>query len=245
MQRVFPTGRRRIAKRCSSACGPTWGGWRANIRICRGFASDRERGSRSSKLQHLEALRDDGRPGLFFSGHFVNLELPGICVARHGLPLHLVYRAATNPHVDWVYHRAQANCGVDLIPKGSTGARAAMDKLRRNEHLGMLVDQKMNDGIAVPFFGIEAMTAPALARFALKFRCPVVPAHCERLRGAHFRVIFDPPMWFDDTGDFHGDVLRAMTRVNQILETWIRERPDHWLWLHKRWPEPDWKAELR
>ena len=62
----------------------------------------------------------------------------------------------------------------------------ALDKLKRNEHLGMLIDQKMNDGIAVPFFGIEAMTAPALARFCVEVRCPVVPAHCERLKGRPF-----------------------------------------------------------
>ena len=56
----------------------------------------------------------------------------------------------------------------------------------------MLVDQKMNDGIAVPFFGRDAMTAPALAQIALKFRCPVVPAKVERIKGARFRIIVYP-----------------------------------------------------
>ncbi|MDR3435903.1 lysophospholipid acyltransferase family protein [Telmatospirillum sp.] len=188
-------------------------------------------------MEHFEALRDDGKPGLFFSGHFGNWEILGPFAARHGIPLHLIYRAATNPYVNWVYTRGRANDGVALIPKGAIGARMALEKLRRGEHIGMLVDQKMNDGIAVPFFGLEAMTAPALAAFAFKFKCPVVPAHIIRLGGAHFRIIFDPPMAFEDTGHRHEDVLRAMTQVNETLERWIRERPDHWLWLHKRWPE--------
>ena len=80
-------------------------------------------------IEHIEALRDDGKPGLFFGGHFGNLELPGICVARQGLPLHLIYRAASNPHVNWIYERSRANTGVELIPKGADwgadGARQA------------------------------------------------------------------------------------------------------------------------
>jgi KDO2-lipid IV(A) lauroyltransferase len=188
-------------------------------------------------MEHFTALRDDGLPGLFFSGHYGNWEILGPFAARHGIPLHLIYRAATNPFVNWIYTRGRANDGVELIPKGASGARIALDKLRRGEHLGMLVDQKMNDGISVPFFGHPAMTAPALAAFSLKFKCPVVPAHIVRLDGARFRIIFDAPIRFEDTGDRIGDLERAMTRVNGILEAWIRERPDHWLWLHKRWPD--------
>jgi KDO2-lipid IV(A) lauroyltransferase len=151
--------------------------------------------------------------------------------------LHLIYRAASNPYVNWIFTRGRANDGVELIPKGATGARKALEKLKRGEHIGMLVDQKMNDGISVPFFGVEAMTAPALAAFALKYKCPVVPAHLVRVKGARFRIMFDPPILFTDTGDRHADVLEAMTVVNGFLEGWIRERPDHWLWLHKRWPD--------
>jgi KDO2-lipid IV(A) lauroyltransferase len=189
-------------------------------------------------MENFAALRDDGRPGLFFSGHFGNWEILGPFAARHGIPLHLIYRAASNPYVNWVYTRGRANEGVDLIPKGAAGARIALEKLKRGEHIGMLVDQKMNDGIAVPFFGADAMTAPALAAFALKYRCPVVPAHIfRRKKGAWFTISFDPPIQFEESGDRHADLLRAMTMVNGYLERWIRERPDHWLWVHKRWPD--------
>jgi KDO2-lipid IV(A) lauroyltransferase len=187
-------------------------------------------------MEHFAALRDDGLPGLFFSGHFGNWEILGPFAARHGIPLHLIYRAANNPYVNWVFTHGRANDGVELIPKGSAGARAALEKLRHGEHIGMLVDQKMNDGISVPFLGIDSMTAPALAAFSLKFKCPVVPAHIVRLKGARFRIIFDPPIFFQESGDRRGDLLAAMTQVNGFLDSWIRERPDHWLWLHKRWP---------
>jgi KDO2-lipid IV(A) lauroyltransferase len=95
----------------------------------------------------------------------------------------------------------------------------------------------MNDGIAVPFFGREAMTAPAAARLALRFDCAVVPVRVERLPRAHFRIVADPPIDYRRTGDTERDTLALMTQVNQVLERWIRDKPEQWFWLHRRWPE--------
>jgi KDO2-lipid IV(A) lauroyltransferase len=101
----------------------------------------------------------------------------------------------------------------------------------------MLVDQKLNDGIAVPFFGRDAMTAPALARLALRFGSPVLPVRVERLPRARFRVVVEPPIRYQRSGDAARDTLALMTQVNQVLERWIRAKPDHWFWLHRRWPD--------
>lgn len=101
----------------------------------------------------------------------------------------------------------------------------------------MLVDQKMTDGIAVPFFGRDAMTAPALAQFALKYDAPIIPVRSERLEGARFRITFYPELKTPKTGDRHADILAIMTNVNASMESWIRERPEQWLWLHRRWPK--------
>jgi KDO2-lipid IV(A) lauroyltransferase len=89
----------------------------------------------------------------------------------------------------------------------------------------------------VPFFGREAMTAPALAKFALHFGCAVVPVRVDRLPRARFRITAEPPIPYQRTGDAKRDTLALMTQVNQVLERWIREKPDHWFWLHRRWPE--------
>ena len=101
----------------------------------------------------------------------------------------------------------------------------------------MLADQKMNDGIPVPFFGRPAMTAPALAALALRFDCDVLPARAERLAGAHFRLTVFPPLPLPRTGDSHADAAALMAQVNAILETWIRDRPEQWFWVHQRWPD--------
>ena len=87
----------------------------------------------------------------------------------------------------------------------------------------------------MPFFGRDAMTAPALAQFALRFDCPVVPMRAERTNGARFHIRFYPPLDMPRTGDRQADTLAIMTEVNRIIEGWVRERPEQWLWLHRRW----------
>jgi KDO2-lipid IV(A) lauroyltransferase len=186
--------------------------------------------------EHIDTLRDDGKAGIFFSAHLANWEVAALGAVRRGLPIHLIYRAPNNPWVDRLF-RYRLPGDSQMIPKGSSGAKRALKLLISGEHLGLLVDQKMNDGIPVPFFGRDAMTAPALAQFALKYDCPVVPARVERVRGPRFRITVFPPMDMIRTGDARADVLANMTRVNALIEGWIREAPEQWLWLHNRWPE--------
>jgi KDO2-lipid IV(A) lauroyltransferase len=109
--------------------------------------------------------------------------------------------------------------------------------LAKGAHLAILIDQKMNDGIPVPFFGRPAMTTPVLAKLAQRFKCPVVPARIERLQGAHFRLTVFEPMAIPDTGNPDADAATLMREVHAMMEGWIRHRPDQWFWLHRRWPD--------
>ncbi len=188
-------------------------------------------------LEHLVALRDGGRPGIMFAGHMANWEVLTMVAGRLGLPTTSIYRAANNPLVDELIQRWRDDRTAEFVPKGSQGARAAIKALKDGRHIGMLVDQKMNDGIPVPFFGRPAMTAPALADLALRFDCPVVPIQMERLDGARFRLTAFPPLALAPSGERRGDMMRIMTMVNARLEDWIRQRPEQWFWLHRRWPD--------
>ncbi len=187
-----------------------------------------------------ENIRRYGAPGeraIFFSGHFGNWEVATLAVTQAGLGVAEIYRAANNPIVDGIINYARSVVGSELVPKGTVAARRALVALKQGRHLAMLVDQKMNDGIPVPFFGREAMTAPALAKFALHFNCAVVPVRVDRLPHARFRITAEPPLPYQRTGDADRDERALMTQVNQVLERWIRDKPDHWFWLHRRWPE--------
>ena len=180
------------------------------------------------------AMRAAGQPMLFFSGHIGNWELTYPLMAQLDIPGAGVFRAPNNPHMSWLFDRA-AYPQIGMIPKGAAGARKSIEVLKAGKSLAMFVDQKMNDGIDVPFFGHPAMTAPALASLALKFGYPVVPFRVVRIRGAYFRVEFGEPLRFAKSGDRAADLVSAMTRVNRILEAWISEYPAQWLWLHRRW----------
>lgn len=188
-------------------------------------------------LENVHRLRDDGLPGLFVGAHFGNWELAGALAGREGFDLTVVYRAANNPWVEDVYRQCRSQAGSSQIRKGAEGAREILAVLRKGGHLGMLVDQKMNDGIAVRFFGRDAMTAPAAARFALKFRCPLSMLKVERLGGARFRMTFLPPLDLPDSGDIHADTQALTQAVTAQIEDWVRARPGQWLWLHRRWPD--------
>jgi Transposase DDE domain/Bacterial lipid A biosynthesis acyltransferase len=121
--------------------------------------------------------------------------------------------------------------------RSRTEGRQTTEVARRGTHLGLLADQKLNDGIPVPFFGRPAMTAPALAVLALRFDCDVLLFRVERLDGARFRVTVFPSLPLTRSGEPHADAAALMVRVNALLETWIRDRPEQWLWLHRRWPD--------
>ena len=190
-----------------------------------------------SGCEYADLLRDDGRGGIFFSGHIANWEIVSLGATQRGVPLDRVYREANNRLVEWLYQHGRAAVEGALIPKGPAGARVLLRSLEDNRHIAMMVDQKMNDGIPVPFFGRDVMTAPALAELALRYDCPVVPARVERLKGAHFRLLIYPPLELVKTGDRQADVAANMAQVNAILEQWIRDTPEQWLWLHNRWPD--------
>ena len=186
-------------------------------------------------LKNIESV---SQSHIFFSGHFANPEIAGTAVNALSRPLIIVYRAANNPLINWLLLRVrQSAIGAKFVPKGAKGARELLAAVRQNAHIGLLVDQKMNDGISVPFFGREAMTAPALAQLALKSGRPIIPLKTERLKGAWFRVTVYPALNFDRTGDQEADIHNIMIAINKVLESWIRENPDQWLWLHNRWSD--------
>ena len=187
-------------------------------------------------IEHLDRAIAAGRPVIVFGGHLGNWEIAALAAGQYGIDVAQIYRAANNPLVDRMIARFRGT-GSEFIPKGRVASRRALAALRRGTHLTLLVDQKLNDGIAVPFFGRPAMTAPALALLALHFDCAVLPARVERLEGARFRLTIHPPLDLPKSGERTADVAALMEEVNRTLEGWIRERPEQWFWLHSRWPD--------
>lgn len=188
----------------------------------------------------LHVFDDPGR-AVFVSGHFANWEISGITANQLGLKFGVIYRSLNNPLVDELIIKKRGKVTTRRqIPKGAAGARPLVDLLKDDCSIAFLADQKLNaGGIRVPFMGHMAMTAPAAARLAVRFKLPVIPISTDRLNGARFRVTTHPPIEFEPSGDLLKDVEALTIKINEALERDIRGRPGQWLWLHRRWPKEE------
>lgn len=187
-------------------------------------------------LAHMLDAQAAGKGFIIFAAHQANWELATLVAAQRGVALATVYRAIANPLIDARVRAERSRFHGSLIPKGRDGAFAMLKALRKGEPVGLLIDQKLNEGEPIPFFGRPAMTLTAPAELALRLGCPLIPVRLERLDGARFRVTIHPPMELPDTGDRRADTRAVLTAMNALLEDWVRARPGQWFWVHKRWP---------
>jgi Kdo2-lipid IVA lauroyltransferase/acyltransferase len=189
-------------------------------------------------IEHFEALRDDGKPGLIFSAHLGNWEMPAICAARYGLNATAVFRAPNNDAARAIVHSIRSGTMGGLAAAGPGASYAMRDVLEKGGHLGMLIDQHFTRGVAVDFMGRPAFTNPVLGKFAKYFDCPVHGVRVIRLPGYRFRLELTPPL--DLPRDANGvvDVTGAMAAMTKVVDGWVREYPEQWLWMHRRWRPP-------
>jgi KDO2-lipid IV(A) lauroyltransferase len=194
-------------------------------------------------LERLQAIATAGRPVVFISGHFSNFELMPAAIVRAGVPCQITYRAMNNPYVDARVRKNRFRYGVRLFaPKGLEGARELMRALARGESVALMNDQKFNGGVAAPFFGHIAHTAPGPSTFALRFGLPLQPMSVQRTGpGARFKVIVHDPIVLEDTGDREADIETGVRRINAFIEERVRARPTEWFWVHRRWPNEVYK----
>jgi len=186
-------------------------------------------------IAYFEALRDDGRPGLIFSAHLGNWELPAICAARYGLDATAVFRAPNNPAARAIIHSIRAGAMGGLAAAGPGASYAMRDVLEKGGHLGMLIDQHFTRGVSVAFMGRPALTNPVLGKFAKYFDCPVHGVRVIRLPGYRFKLELTPPLDLPRNAAGEVDVTGAMAAMTRVVESWVREHPEQWLWMHRRW----------
>ena len=188
-------------------------------------------------LEHLKQAVKDGKGGFICSAHLGNWELAVSQPLFDDFYLNPVYRRANNPWLDKLMF--QRRKGV-LIPKGQAGARKILEVLKNKQFIVMLCDQKLREGISVPFFGKPAMTASAIAGLALKFKTPILMARSIRQADGNFLVEVSEPISFPNETDNEKAVYQIMLTINQIYEKWIRENPEQWLWIHRRFDKSNY-----
>jgi len=183
----------------------------------------------------FDQIRDDGKPALIFACHLGNWELPALAAVAHGLDAAILFRRPNNQAADRAIERTRAvNMGT-LIPAGRDAPLRLAQALQEGKHVAMLVDQYLTNGVEVTFFGRKTMANPTLARLRRQVDCPIHGTRIIRLPNNRFRAELSEEVkpLFDPSGQI--DVQGTMQAVTSVVEGWVREYPEQWLWLHRRW----------
>lgn len=179
-------------------------------------------------LEHLTRLQAEGRGVLLVSGHFMTLEMCGRLLCDH-VPLAGMYRKHRNPVFEWAVKRGRLRYATAMF--ANEDIRATVRHLKKGGFLWYAPDQDMRgkDTVFVPFLGMTASTITATHQLARLTGCAVVP-YFHRREGGRYLLKIAPPL-----PDFPSDDVAADTaRVNVAIEAMVREAPDQYLWIHRR-----------
>lgn len=183
-------------------------------------------------FEHIEGALAGGRGAIFLSGHFGNFELGAAWLARR-CPVDLVVRPLSNPRVDAWLSDLRRRAGFGLI-RADVGVRAVFESLRAGRAIAMLADQDARKhGVFVPFLGVPASTPVGPARVALATGAPIVTGYVTRREDGRHELDIEPPLV--EQGRDASAALRLTARHTDRLTARVRQHPEAWFWLHRRW----------
>ena len=181
-------------------------------------------------------LRCDGKPALVFAAHLANWELPALIAAKYRLDATVLYRRPNIGAVSDAIIKLRKGSMGSLVPTGLDAPFKLLRVLEAGGHVAMLVDQHYVNGVDVTFFGRRCKANPFIARLARHIECPIHGTRIIRFPDQHrFRV--DLSEAIEPRRDEAGrvDIAGTMQAITSVVEGWIREHPEQWLWVHRRW----------
>jgi Kdo2-lipid IVA lauroyltransferase/acyltransferase len=185
--------------------------------------------------ERFHRLRLDNKPALIFTAHLANWELPAMVAAAYKLEMIAVYRQPNIRAVADAVLRIRGNSMGELMPTGLDTPLRLGEALAAGRHVGMLVDQYAVRGVEVNFFGRPTRANSLLARLARQVECPIHGARMIRLPDHKFRIEMTDAVEPARDSDGRIDVQGTMQVITDVVEGWVREHPEDWLWLHRRW----------
>jgi KDO2-lipid IV(A) lauroyltransferase len=188
-------------------------------------------------LEHYLAARAAGRGVLILTAHLGAWELSSFYHSLMGHPMSIVIRRLDNPLIDGLVNRVRCLHGNRVLHKDDF-ARGLLSSMRRGETVGILMDTNMTppQGVFVDFFGLAACTGSGLARVAMKTGAAVLPGFLLWDEASRRYVLrFGAQIPLAATGDVEADVLANTAAFTKEIEGYVRQYPDQWLWVHRRW----------
>ncbi len=189
----------------------------------------------ASGIEDFLRLREDNKPGLIFAAHLANWEIPAIIARRFHLDVTILFRLPKNSIVAEDLMTRRNELMGNLVPSRLGTVFEIAGVLDRGGHVGMLVDQRRQNSPALPFFGRPALTSTLFARLARQYDCPVHGVRAIRKPDGRFHVELTSPVDLPRDAEGLIDVVAATAVINGIVEGWVREYPEQWLWVHDRW----------
>ena len=182
-----------------------------------------------------EAIAQKGG-ALFVTGHLGNWELLGMYASLRGYEMTSIARPLDNPLLDRLTVSYRERYGQKIVPKDGA-LRAVVKVMKRGGLLGFVADQNARtDHVFVEFFGRPAATVGSIATLALRSGLPICFGFCVREdKRFRYRIISGEPIWPESSGDMEADILRITQAFTTRIESYVRQYPDQWLWLHRRW----------
>jgi Kdo2-lipid IVA lauroyltransferase/acyltransferase len=186
------------------------------------------------RRRFLAALSEKG-PALFFGAHLGNWELLPFAIGSHPGETAVVYRPSQIASIERELSKIRAASKAGLIRANLHAFFLAREMLRRDGIIGIVVDEHFPRGIDVKFFGRLCKVTPIFARLARQFDCPIYGGVVVRMSDQKFRLRVAGPLAAPRDADGKIDVASTMQMITELIEGWIKEHPEQWLWLQRRW----------
>ncbi len=186
--------------------------------------------------EHLKKGYDRGKGVLLFSAHFGNWELVALLQGFRGYRLHMITRPLDNPYLERYLDRIRTRFGNKVVHK--TGAiRKCRKAIRDGEGIAIVIDQSVppDQAVMVDFLGHPAWTTQTLAKLALRFGCAVVPVFSLPTASGRYRIVYEPEVALPSSGDTEKDIRDLTQDCTRVIERYIKEHPEYWFWMHRRW----------
>ncbi len=182
--------------------------------------------------EHIEKINRNNKPVIFVSGHFANFELMSMEITKSNFNLATIYRPLNNfflnPFMEFL--RRKYVC-KNQIKKGISGVREAIEYIKNDFSIALMIDQRVSEGELIDFFGKPALTTTLPAQLAIKYNLSIIPVFIERSKDLNFKIYFNEEIKASD----YKDKIELSKKLNLLLEEMIRKNPYEWIWTHNRW----------
>jgi KDO2-lipid IV(A) lauroyltransferase len=184
----------------------------------------------------LNSCLEKGKGVFFLTAHYGNWEVMGI---NHGYldacKLYSIARKMDNPYLENFIVKMREISGSKILYRDQSPIKI-IRALKNNAGVAIMIDQNISKGgVFVDFFGIKAATTRAIHQLGYKNEVPVIPMFCYPNSEGKYKIVYGPELEYTKSDDKENDIILMTGICKEFLESVIKENPEHWMWIHRRW----------